>query len=94
MVKLYHSQQPSHYLLGFQAQVDMCTSLHETDGVERTAEYWCQFSQPSGRGWFHCKIPSAANPSVNQTLYANIGEFIINLSYLIPITLFYGTVVH
>ena len=28
------------------------------------------------RGRFYCELPSAANPSVNQTLYANICEFI------------------
>ena len=29
---------------------------------------------PTQRGHFHCELPSAANPSVNQILYANIGE--------------------
>ena len=33
---------------------------------------------PSGRGRFHCELPSAANPSVNQTLYAYICELIAN----------------
>ena len=34
-----------------------------------------RFGVPPGRGRFHCELPSAANPSVNQTLYANICEF-------------------
>ena len=29
---------------------------------------------PPQRGRFHCELPSAADPNVNQTLYANIGE--------------------
>ena len=29
---------------------------------------------PMERGRFHCEISSAANPNVNQTLYANICE--------------------
>ena len=28
------------------------------------------------RGRFHCELPSAANPSVNQIIYVNICEFI------------------
>ena len=35
-----------------------------------------RYSSPPGRGRFHCELPSAADPSVNQTLYANICEFI------------------
>ena len=31
-----------------------------------------RYSSPSGRGRFHCELPSAANSSVNQTLYVNI----------------------
>ena len=31
---------------------------------------------PSERGHFRCELPSAENPSVNQILYVNIGEFI------------------
>ena len=37
-----------------------------------------RYSMPPGRGRFRCELPSAANPSVNQTLYVNIGQFIIN----------------
>ena len=33
------------------------------------------YSNPPGRGCFHCELPSTANLSVNQTLYANISEF-------------------
>ena len=33
-----------------------------------------RWSKPPGRGRFRCEIPSAANPSVNQILYTNIGE--------------------
>ena len=28
------------------------------------------------RGRFHCELPRAADPSINQTIYANIGKFI------------------
>ena len=35
-----------------------------------------RFSGSSDRGRFRCELPSAANPSVNQTLYVNICEFI------------------
>ena len=34
---------------------------------------WRRFN-PRERGRFCCEIPSAANPNVNQTLYANICE--------------------
>jgi hypothetical protein len=34
---------------------------------------WRRFSPPE-RGHFRCELPSAANPTVNQTLYANICE--------------------
>jgi hypothetical protein len=37
---------------------------------------WRQFTPPE-RGRFRCELPSAANPTVNQTLYANICEFFI-----------------
>ena len=33
-----------------------------------------RYSSPPGRGRFRCELPSAAEPSVNQTLYAIIGE--------------------
>ena len=33
-----------------------------------------QWSRPSERGQFRCELPSAADPNVTQTLYANIGE--------------------
>ena len=33
-----------------------------------------RWSRPSERGQFHCELPSAADPNVTQTLYANIGE--------------------
>ena len=32
---------------------------------------------PPERGRFHCELPSAANPSVNQTLYVYICEFVL-----------------
>ena len=34
---------------------------------------------PTERGRFRCELPSAADLSVNQTLYANIGEFKIKV---------------
>ena len=42
---------------------------------------WRRFS-PRERGHFRCELPSAADPSVNQTLYANICEFIARLVYV------------
>ena len=33
-----------------------------------------RWSKPEQRGRFRCELPSAANSSINQTLYANIGE--------------------
>ena len=38
-----------------------------------------RFSGTSERGRFYCELPSAAKPSVNQTLYVNICEFITRL---------------
>ena len=35
-----------------------------------------RYGSPPGRGLFYCELPSAAEPSVNQRLYANICEFI------------------
>ena len=35
-----------------------------------------RFSRVPERGRFRCELPSAANPSVNQTLYVNICEFV------------------
>ena len=35
-----------------------------------------RFSGITERGHFRCELPSAANPSVNQTLYVNICEFV------------------
>ena len=35
-----------------------------------------RFSTVPGRGHFHCELPNAADPSVNQTLYVNICEFV------------------
>ena len=38
-----------------------------------------RFSAVPERGRFRCELPNAANPSVNQVLYVNICEFIIQL---------------
>ena len=46
---------------------------HSEDGSVRLFR---RYSSPPGRGRFCCELPSAADPSVNQTLYANIGEFV------------------
>ena len=40
-----------------------------------------RYGRPPGRGRFHCELPSAADPSTNQILYANICEF-AGTSYL------------
>ena len=42
---------------------------------------WRRFGPPE-RGGFRCELPSAADPSVNQTLYANIGKTYILDVYL------------
>ena len=34
-----------------------------------------QWSSPPERGRFRCELPSAADPSINQTLYVSIGEY-------------------
>ena len=36
-----------------------------------------RYSNPPGRGRFRCELPSAANPSVNQTLYVNICKILL-----------------
>ena len=38
---------------------------------------------PFERGRFRCELPSAADPTINQTLYANICEFIAQLAWLV-----------
>ena len=38
-----------------------------------------RFSSVPGRGRFHCELPDATKPSVNQTLYVNICEFITTI---------------
>ena len=35
-----------------------------------------RYGMPPERGHFRCELPSKANPSVNQTLYAKIGEIL------------------
>ena len=40
---------------------------------------FCRFSGAPERGRFRCELPSTANPSVNQTLYVNICEFVTRL---------------
>ena len=45
---------------------------------------WRRWSIAPGRGHFRCELPSAADPSVNQTIYANICEHhFLCLMYLI-----------
>ena len=41
-------------------------------GSVRLFRWW---SNPPGRGRFHCELPSAADPNVTYILYANIGQF-------------------
>lgn len=33
-----------------------------------------RWSNPPGKGRFRCELPSASDPSINQILYANVGE--------------------
>ena len=33
-----------------------------------------RWSNPPGKGRFRCELPSANDPSVNQIVYANVGE--------------------
>ena len=44
---------------------------HQFYGSVRLFRRW---SSPPERDHFRCELPSAADPSVNQTLYVNIGE--------------------
>ena len=44
-------------------------------GIYGSVRLWRRWSDVPGRGRFRCELPSAADPSVNQTLYANICEF-------------------
>ena len=37
-----------------------------------------RWSNPPGKGRFRCELPSANDPSVNQILYANVGELNLN----------------
>jgi hypothetical protein len=41
---------------------------------------WRRWSNPPERGRFRCELPNAANSSVNQTLYANIGKLLCSYS--------------
>ena len=43
-----------------------------------------KWSNPPGKGRFRCELPSASDPTNNQTLYANVGECLINLLSLQP----------
>ena len=38
-----------------------------------------RYGRPPGKGHFRCELPSTADPSVNQTLYVNIGKFSVLL---------------
>ena len=42
--------------------------------VYGSVRLWRRYSGAPERGRFYCELPSAANPSVNQILYANICE--------------------
>ena len=37
-----------------------------------------RWSNPPGKGRFRCELPSTNDPTVNQTLYANVGELQLN----------------
>ena len=36
-----------------------------------------RWSNPPGKGRFRCELPSADDPTVNQALYANVGECLV-----------------
>ena len=61
----------------------------ERDGqtVYGSVRLYRRFSTTPERGRFYCELPSAANPSVNQTLYANICEFI---NYSTGVSVYYS----
>ena len=52
-----------------------------------------RFSAVRERGRFHCELPSAANPSVNQIIYVNICEFVTRLVHTIIIIKFLGYII-
>ena len=43
---------------------------------------------PTERGRFHCELPNAANPFVNQTIYVNICELITTTKILLLYTIY------
>ena len=47
------------------------------------------FSAIPERGRFHCELPSAADPSVNQIIYVNICELIVITGCILMVTKFY-----
>ena len=53
--------------------------------VNGSVRLFRRYSNIPERGRFHCELPNAADPSVNQTIYVNICEFEIDYSYCIPI---------
>ena len=50
--------------------------LNNGTKVNGSVRLYRRLGNPPGRGYFHCELPSAANPTVNQILYVYICEFI------------------
>ena len=53
--------------------------INNSRQVYGSVRLWRRWSSPPERGRFRCELPSAADPSVNQVLYANLGKLIIKL---------------
>ena len=60
---------------GTNAKFQSNRGQYEQMNVNGSVRLWCRHDDnevPPERGRFRCELPSAANPSVNQTLYVTI----------------------
>ena len=76
---------PDGYQVSFTAGIDEFRRNRGANEVVNDQQFYGSarlFRQgnPPERGRFRCQLPNAANPFVNQTIYANICELIIILS--------------
>ena len=66
------------YSVAFQANRGPKEQI-DSQTVYGSVRLYRRYSGPPGRGRFRCELPTAANPSVNQTLYANLSKIIAQL---------------
>ena len=67
------------YSVAFQANRGQNEQILNRRTVYGSVCLYRRYGGPPGRGRFHCELPTAANPSVNKTLYANISKIIAQL---------------